>query len=311
MMEPPVNKRTVPNIILSATNPFRPNDAYQRQSLFWVLGLDLLAIRFLQKSTLIIPQAGETTNSLLDEFARLSYNRFMPTSDALAKKLQSQLSALREITRAISGAWSLEETLGLITRKTARVMDVDSCSIYLLEDGAEYLVLKATTGLASQAVGHARLKLGQGLTGYAAKVGKPIAASHASHDPRFKYLPETKETVFQSLLAVPLIARGKAIGALNVQTRAGREYSPDEVELLSIIADVAAGELEKAVLHDEIGGLKEALETRKLVERAKGILMKRHAIGEQEAFGRIQQQARASRKSMREVAEAIILAEGV
>ena len=117
--------------------------------------------------------------------------------------------------------------------------------------------------------------------------------------------------MFQSLLAVPLISRGNVIGAINVQTREGREYSTDEIELLSIIADVAAGELEKAVLYEEIGGLKEALETRKLVERAKGILMKRNGIGEPDAFARIQNQARTSRKSMREVAEAIILADEV
>jgi uroporphyrinogen-III synthase len=235
----------------------------------------------------------------------------MTTTDPLAKKLRAQISALREITRAISAAWSLEQILALITRKTARVMDVDSCSIYLLDDKNEYLVLKATTGLAPGAIGHARLKIGEGLTGYAAKSAKPFAASQAARDPHFKYLPETKESMFQSLLAVPLISRGKVIGAINVQTREGREYSPDEIELLSIIADVAAGELEKAVLYEEIGGLKEAIETRKLVERAKGILMKRHKIDEPEAFTRIQSQARSARKSMREIAEAIILAEQV
>ncbi|MDE3088774.1 MAG: GAF domain-containing protein [Chloroflexota bacterium] len=235
----------------------------------------------------------------------------MTPAEVRVNKLQAQISALREITRAISAAWSLDQILALITRKTARVMDVDSCSIYLLDDAGEFLVLKATTGLASEAVGRARLKFGEGLTGHAAKTGKPVAASHASRDPHFKFLPETKESMFQSLLAVPLVARGKVIGALNVQTREGRAYSEDETELLSIIADVAAGELEKAVLYEEIGGLKEALETRKLVERAKGILMKRHAIGEQDAFTRIQHQARTSRKSMREVAEAIILAEQV
>jgi AmiR/NasT family two-component response regulator len=108
-----------------------------------------------------------------------------------------------------------------------------------------------------------------------------------------------------------LISREKVIGAINVQTREGREYSQDDTELLSIIADVAAGELEKAVLYEEVGGLKEALETRKLVERAKGVLMKRHRVDEQEAFTRIQHQARSLRKSMREIAEAIILAEQV
>ncbi len=235
----------------------------------------------------------------------------MTTIDSHAKKLSVQIAALREITRAISAAWSLDQILALITRKVARAMDVDSCSIYLLDETDDYLVLKATTGLAAEAVGHARLKLGEGLTGHAAKSGKPIAVSHASHDPRFKHLPETKEATFQSLLVVPLLTRGKVIGAINVQTREGREYAEDETELLSIIADVAAGELEKAMLYEEIGGLKEAIETRKLVERAKGILMRRHRIEEPDAFARIQHQARTTRRSMREIAEAIILAEQV
>jgi uroporphyrinogen-III synthase len=234
----------------------------------------------------------------------------MTPADTLAKKLQSQLAALREITRAISAAWSLDQILALITRKTARVMDVDSCSIYLLDDQGD-LVLQATTGLDADAIGHARLKLGEGLTGHAAKIGKPVAASNAARDPRFKYLPETKETIFQSLLAAPLIARNKVIGAINVQTRANREYAPEEIELLSVIADIAASELDKALLYDEIGGLKEALETRKLVERAKGILMARHHVDEPEAFARIQHQARASRMTMRAIAEAIILADQV
>ncbi len=227
------------------------------------------------------------------------------------KMLKSHIAAVRDITRAIATPGSLDKILNLITTKTARVMEMDSCSIYLLDEKGEYLVLKATTGLAPEAVGHARLRRGEGLTGYAVEAAKPIAAEDASADPRFKYLPETNESKFQSLLATPLISRGKVIGALNVQTRAGHTYSQDEIELLSIIADVAAGELEKAVLYEEIGGLKEALETRKLVERAKGILMKRYGIDEQAAFERIHNQSRSMRKSMRELAEAIILAEGI
>ncbi len=234
----------------------------------------------------------------------------MPDRDQV-KQLKAHIAALRDITRAISTAASVDKILSLITTKTARVMEMDSCSIYLLDDKSEYLTLKATTGLAPEAIGHARLKLGEGLTGSAAQLGKPIAAADASADPRYKFLPETHETRFQSLLAVPLIARGQVIGALNVQTRAGHTYTPDETELLSIIADVAAGELQKAMLYEEIGGLKEAIETRKLVERAKGILMKRYGIGEQEAFERIHTQSRNLRKTMRELAEAIILAEGV
>jgi signal transduction protein with GAF and PtsI domain len=240
--------------------------------------------------------------------------------EASLRQKSAELLALREISRAISSAWGLSQTLALITRKTAEVMGMDSCSVYLLEPAREpsaghaegsvtegTLVLKASTGLAADAVGRARLRVGEGITGWAAKEGRPLAISDAASDPRFKLLPETRELRFKSLLAVPLISREQTIGAVNVQTRANHTYGDDEVELLSTIADLTAGTIEKALLYEEIGGLREALETRKLVERAKGILMKRYTIGEDEAFRRVHLQSRNARRSMREIAQAIIL----
>ena len=162
----------------------------------------------------------------------------------------AQLAALREIGRAINAVWELQTILGLITRRTADVMGMDSCSIYLLDTDGESLVLKATTGLATEAVGQARLHVGEGLTGWAARTGQPVAVADAARDPRFKFLPETQETRFQSLLAMPLINQGRVIGAVNVQTRSPHEFSADEVELLGLIADLAAGALEKAMLYE-------------------------------------------------------------
>jgi signal transduction protein with GAF and PtsI domain len=180
----------------------------------------------------------------------------------------AQLAALREIGRAINAAWELEATLDLITCRTAEVMGMDSCSIYLLDREGQELVLKATTGLAAEAVGQAMLRLGEGLTGWAAETGQPVAVADAAGDPRFKYLPETQETRFQSLLAVPLINQGRVIGAMNVQTRLHHEFSDDEVELLGLIADLAAGALEKALLYEgmqrqiaELSALAEVSET--------------------------------------------------
>jgi signal transduction protein with GAF and PtsI domain/anti-sigma regulatory factor (Ser/Thr protein kinase) len=189
----------------------------------------------------------------------------------LERQLQqktAQLAALREIGRAINTAWELEATLDLITQRTADVMGMDSCSIYLLDDDGERLMLKATTGLAAEAVGQARLRLGEGLTGWAAQKSQPVAVADAAHDPRFKFLPETEETRFQSLLAMPLVNQERVIGAMNIQTRSHYEFSDDEVELLGLIADLAAGALEKAVLYEgmqrqiaELSALAEVSET--------------------------------------------------
>ena len=185
----------------------------------------------------------------------------------LAQKT-AQLAALREIGRALNAAWELAATLDLITRRTAGVMNMDSCSIYLLDEAGERLVLAATTGLAAESVGQASLRLGEGLTGWAALAGEAVAVADAEQDPRFKYLPETKETRFQSLLAVPLTNQGRVIGAVNVQTRSLHEFPADEIELLGLIADLAAGALEKAMLYDsmqrqiaELSALAEVSET--------------------------------------------------
>ena len=164
----------------------------------------------------------------------------------------AEITALRAISRAIGEALDLDTTLHLITGTTAEVMGMDSCSIYLLDTAGEHLVLKATTGLAAEAVGRARLRFGEGLTGWAAREGVPVASSDAARDPRFVYLPETHEYHFRSLAAVPLVTAGKVIGAVNVQTTARHEYSPDEMELLGVIADLAAGAIEKATLYDHM-----------------------------------------------------------
>jgi GAF domain-containing protein/anti-sigma regulatory factor (Ser/Thr protein kinase) len=171
--------------------------------------------------------------------------------DRLERK-ESEVAALRDISQAISAALDLDTTLQLITRKTAEVMRMDSCSIYLLDPAGEYLILRATTGLAPEAIGRARLRFGEGLTGDAARSGVPVYSSDAASDPRFVYVPGTREYAFRSLLAVPLRVAGKVLGAMNVQTTAIHEYGPDEVELLTIIADLAAGALEKASLYDSM-----------------------------------------------------------
>ncbi len=164
----------------------------------------------------------------------------------------AQLRAVGQISASLAAAWELEETLDVITRITSQVMGVDSCSIYLQEEGSDRLVLKATTGLAREAIGHASLSVGEGLTGWAITHGQPVAASDALNDPRFKLLPETREESLRSLMAVPLSVQGRIIGAMNVQTAERHDFTNDEVELLSLIANLAAGALEKAALHDRM-----------------------------------------------------------
>lgn len=171
------------------------------------------------------------------------------------------LSPLREIAQALSAAWDLDTTLDLIARRTNHVMEADSCSIYLLEPGGETLRLRASTRLARDSLGRASLRMGEGLTGWAALHGTPVAVRDAKSDPRFKLLPETHEEDLQSLLAVLLTNRGRIIGAMNVQTALPRDFSPDEAERLMLIGDLAAGALDRAMLYDSMNRRLEELTT--------------------------------------------------
>jgi two-component sensor histidine kinase len=171
---------------------------------------------------------------------------------SILEQKTAQLHAVGQISAALAAAWKLEDTLDAITRITSQVMGVDSCSIYLQEEGSNQLVLKATTGLAREAIGRASLDIGEGLTGWAITHGQPVAVRDALNDPRFKLLPETREEGLRSLMAVPLSVQGRIIGAMNVQMAEMHDFTNDEVDLLLLIANLAAGALEKAALYDRM-----------------------------------------------------------
>lgn len=162
------------------------------------------------------------------------------------------IANLREIAQALSAAWDLDSTLGLISHKTTQVMHVDSCSLYLLEAETATLWLRASTGLSWKAVGRGALKMGEGLTGWAAQHNQPAAVRDAQNDPRFKFVPYTNEKSFRSLLAVPLVNQGRVIGAMNVQTVALHTFTPEEIELAALIGDLAAGAIDRALLYENM-----------------------------------------------------------
>ncbi|MEM7332578.1 MAG: GAF domain-containing protein [Chloroflexota bacterium] len=174
------------------------------------------------------------------------------TSPTNKERLQI-LTILREIAQTLNNAWDLDSTLELISQKTAEIMGMDSCSIYLLEPDNKTLRLRASSGLSQRALGRGTLQVGEGMTGFAVAENKPIFAADAQHDPHFKWVDRTEENVYQSLLAMPLNIEGqeRAIGGMNVQTKSKHEFSSYEIELLQLVAELAAGALAKAQFLDK------------------------------------------------------------
>jgi len=143
-----------------------------------------------------------------------------------------------------------------------------------------------------------------------AKNEKPVAISRgARNDPRFKLFRSLPEDKFEAFLSVPIINKRGVVGVINVQHKKPHKHTETEINLLSAMGKLVGGAVENALLVEETLELKEILELRKLVEKAKGILMKRRQISEEDAYRILQKESMDSRRSLKEVTEAILLAE--
>ena len=148
----------------------------------------------------------------------------------------------------------------------------------------------------------------EGITGWVAEHRTPVAVgSHAFDDPRFKTFNELPEDRYEAFLSVPVLSRGKLVGVINLQHRQPHSHSTREIQLISTIGFLVGAEIETARLEIENSQLSERLETRKVLDRAKGILQRDMGFTEEEAYLTIQRQSRQRRKTKKEIAEAIIL----
>ena len=167
--------------------------------------------------------------------------------DATARHLR----LLTETIAAVNSTLDLEEVLELVASKVAEALQADACFVYLYDERSDELVLRATHGTSvEEMTRRPRMRPGEGITGAAAAERAPIAiASRAHLDPRFKLFPNLPEDEYESILAVPILAREKLEGALNVRTLAPREYTQPEIDLLVAIASQVAQSIEHAKLY--------------------------------------------------------------
>ncbi len=176
------------------------------------------------------------------EDARIRIRQLESALDARA----AETAALRRIGEAMGHVISTEEMLRLVADVGRQVTGTESSLIYLFNDTRDELILRAVTDEdLGDVVGKIRVKIGEGITGIVARDKEHIAiAAEAWHDERFRFFPGLHEDRFQSLLCVPLIWRSEVIGVINVRTRAPRDYTKTQVQLLAAIASQVAGAIE-------------------------------------------------------------------
>jgi two-component sensor histidine kinase len=157
-----------------------------------------------------------------------------------------EVDALRRVGEATGSSFELEEMLKVAADVAIRITDTDSCQVYIHDKTRNELVLRAADESASFMIGKIRLKLGEGITGWVARERKHVAVNRsAAADHRFKYFPEIHEEDFESMLSVPLVARGEMFGVINVRTHKPHTYTIGQVRMLKGIASQVAGAIEK------------------------------------------------------------------
>lgn len=177
----------------------------------------------------------------------------------LVARHQARLAEIHfALDRISDSVLDLPGRLNAVTQVIRLQLGCDACSIYLLDSDAEALTLRASYGLAQSMVGRARLRVGEGVTGWVAEHLEAVALADAADDPRFKYLPGTGEERFRSLMSVPIVADRSFVGVINVQHTTVHTFSNHETLLVAGIgykvgAMIRAAGLERSIRQQQLG----------------------------------------------------------
>ena len=232
----------------------------------------------------------------------------MSAQASVKKAAAGNLAVLEQIIETASNNFDLKEILAKIVEIIGKITRCDSCFIYLIFN--DQVILKASLKPHHTSLSKIKMKLGEGITGWVAEHKKTVVIpTHAYQDKRFKLFTNLPEDRFEGFLSVPIIFRNKVIGVINVQHRKTRIYTKTEISFLETIGKQIGGILEVSRLITETDVLKEALAVQKVINRAKAILMKTAGLDEDAAHRLLIKKSMDKRKTLKEVAEAIILAQ--
>jgi uroporphyrinogen-III synthase len=227
-----------------------------------------------------------------------------------ASEQHQYIDVLHQIGERIAAADPLSTVLKLVVEFVSTVVKCDSCFLYVLEGGD--LILRASQNPHAEVVNRLTLRIGEGITGWVAENKRPAAiASRASSDPRFQSFRELPEDRFEAFLSVPILCRDKLVGVINLQHRDTHVHSQREIHLVSTIGFLVGPEIELVRLEAEDSKLSELSEAREMVRRAQSILQRDLQIAEDDAFVLLQRESRERRKSMKEIAEAVVIADTI
>jgi len=220
------------------------------------------------------------------------------------------IKALTDISRAITSDLFIEDLLKLIVMVTAKVTGVEICSLWIVneEEKPPKIRLKATQSISPDYIKDRALNLDEGVVGYVVTNKKPLILKDVLESDRFKEKDMAKKLGLVSMVSIPLKTKEETVvGVLNCFTAEPHDFADTEVNLLRAVANQSAVAIVNTELMVKTKVIQEELEARKKIEQAKEILMDSRKMSGDAAYGWIRKRSMDSRKSIREVAEAVIL----
>ena len=217
-----------------------------------------------------------------------------------------------DISQAITSDLFLEDLFKLIVMVTAKVTGVEICSLWLVDENASppLIRLKATQSFEPEYVKDRALRLHEGVVGYVLSTQRPYVVADVKNNDKFKEKELANSLDLVSMASIPLHKKeGQVIGVLNCFTCQPYTFSETDINMLSAVASQSALAIHNTELIIKTRVIEQELQTRKQIERGKEILMDRRRMSGEEAYRWIQKRSMDTRKSMVEIAEALILSE--
>jgi len=181
-----------------------------------------------------------------------------------------EISFLADVAHLAATARTWDELMGTVIDRAKAAARADVCSLYLADRDGSGVTLAATNGLDQEAVGVARLAMGQGITGIAAQTRSTVVSPDVHRDRRFAWIRGVDQARFTSMVSVPLVWDDQVVGVLNVQTVEARESTPASLRFLETLAGLLAALVEKSRLHAEAA---EQLESLRAIDEARASLV--------------------------------------
>lgn len=219
---------------------------------------------------------------------------------------------IRKISQAITDEKYIDDVLNLIMTVTANITPITTCSLWLVDKKEKpwRICLKASQGIDADLFQHRSLALSQGVVGRVATIKMPVIITDVLKDKQFNEKKMAQKIGLVSMLAVPIVYKNHTLfGVLNCFTTQAHAFSETEVTLMNMVTDQAAVAIFNTERMVRAGLAKEELETQDLLIRARKVLMGQRNLSVDDADSWIQHHSNTSYRSLRHVAEAILLME--